>query len=77
MICSADNDRQLQAIAEHIDEVVQREFRLNPRMEGTANTGWMILDYYDVIVHIFNNAQREYYQLERLWSKATPVLVVQ
>lgn len=77
VICSADNERQLQAIAEHIDATIHRDFRLNPRIEGAASTGWVILDYYDVIVHIFSNEQREYYQLERLWSKATPILVVQ
>lgn len=77
IICSAENDRQLRAIMEHIDEQVQHEFSLNPRVEGTPTTGWVILDYGDVVCHILNAAQREYYQLERLWSKASPVVVVQ
>ncbi|NJL34719.1 MAG: ribosome silencing factor [Chloroflexaceae bacterium] len=75
VICSADNERQLQAIAEHIDATIHRDFA-EPRIEGRQHR-WVILDYYDVIVHIFSNEQREYYQLERLWSKATPILVVQ
>lgn len=77
VICSADNERQLQAIVEHIDEAVRHEFRLKPRAEGAAPTGWVILDYADIVVHVLSVAQREFYQLERLWSKAAPVVVVQ
>jgi ribosome-associated protein len=46
-------------------------------MEGSADTGWVVLDYRDIVVHIFSQYQREYYRLERLWSKAIPVVVVQ
>ncbi len=77
VICSGDNERQLRAIVEHIDEVVQREFKTGPRIEGTTDTGWVILDYRDVVLHLFSVAQRDYYRLESLWSKAPPVVVVQ
>jgi ribosome-associated protein len=77
VICSTDNERQMRAVFEHIDEVVQREFQASPRIEGAASTGWIVLDYNDVVIHIFSDAQREYYQIERLWSKASPVIVVQ
>lgn len=77
VICSADNERQLRAIFEHIDETLQREFKVHARVEGAASTGWIVLDYGDVIIHLFGAAQREYYQLERLWSKASPVVIVQ
>lgn len=77
VICSADNDRQLKAIVEHIDAQVQEEFGLNPRQEGSATTGWIVLDYNDVVVHVFSPTQRDYYRLERLWSKVPPVVVVQ
>lgn len=77
VICSTDNERQMRAVFEHIDEVVQREFTVSPRIEGAASTGWIVLDYNDVVIHIFSAAQREYYQIERLWSKAAPVIVVQ
>jgi ribosome-associated protein len=77
VICSAENERQLQAIVEHIDEVVRREFHLKPRAEGAAPTGWVVLDYADIVVHVLSVAQREFYQLERLWGKAAPVVVVQ
>lgn len=77
VICSADNERQLRAIVEHIDEKVHQEFGLDPRIEGTADTGWIVLDYDDIVVHIFSPAQRDYYRLERLWSQVPPVVVVQ
>jgi ribosome-associated protein len=77
VICSGDNDRQIKAIIEHIDETIQREFGLNPKMEGTSESGWIVLDYGDIVAHVFGAAQREYYRLERLWSKAPPLVVVQ
>jgi ribosome-associated protein len=77
VICSADNERQIKAIVEHIDEKVHQEFGLNPRIEGTPETGWIVLDYGDIVAHVFSPAQRDYYRLERLWSKVPPVVVVQ
>jgi ribosome-associated protein len=77
VICSGDNDRQLRAIVDHIDEQVQKQYGLNPRIEGSSDTGWIVIDYADVVVHVFSNAQRDYYRLDRLWSKVPPVVVVQ
>jgi ribosome-associated protein len=77
VICSAESDRQLKAILEAIDETLAKELDRHPRAEGTAESGWILLDYGDVVVHIFSAAMRDYYRLERLWSKATPVVVVQ
>jgi ribosome-associated protein len=77
VICSADNERQIKAIVEHIDEKVHQEYGLNPRIEGTPETGWIVLDYGDIVAHVFSPAQRDYYRLERLWSKVPPVVVVQ
>lgn len=77
IICTADNDRQMRAIIDHIDEKISTEHGLSPCFEGSADTGWVVLDYRDIVVHIFSQSQREYYRLERLWSKAMPVVVVQ
>lgn len=77
VICSGSNDRQIKAIIDHIDEKLHQEFGLNARQEGTPDTGWIVLDYNDVVVHVFSPAQRDYYRLERLWSKVPPVVVVQ
>jgi ribosome-associated protein len=77
VICTGESDRQLKAILNAIDEDVGREFGQSPRVEGTADTGWILLDYGDVVIPIFSTALREFYRIERLWSKATPVVVVQ
>jgi ribosome-associated protein len=77
VICSGESDRQLKAILEAIDEGMSRELGRDARSEGTPDTGWVLLDYGDVVVHIFSLALRDYYRLEYLWSKATPVVVVQ
>jgi ribosome-associated protein len=77
VICSADNERQLRAIIENVDETVRREYGVKPRIEGVAATGWVLLDYNDIVVHVFNTVQRDYYRLERIWSEASPVVVVQ
>jgi len=45
--------------------------------EGTVDSGWLLLDFGDVIVHIFALLEREYYQLEKLWSQALPVVRIQ
>jgi ribosome-associated protein len=77
VVCSADSDRQMKAIVDHIDMKIHQEFGLHARTEGTPETGWIVLDYGDVVVHIFSPTQRDYYRLERLWSKVPPVIVVQ
>jgi len=77
IICSGDNDRQIQAIVDHIDEKINQEFKLNANREGEPQTGWMILDYGALVIHVFRNDQRDYYRLDQLWNKAAPVIVVQ
>lgn len=77
VICSGESERQLKAILAAIDEGLGQEFGREPRVEGTPDSGWILLDYGDVVIHIFSMALRDYYRIERLWSKATPVVVVQ
>ncbi len=77
VICSGDNDRQLRAIVDAVDQGVARETGRDPKIEGAPDSGWVILDYGDVVIHIFSAAQREFYRLERLWNQATPVVVLQ
>ena len=75
VICSAPSDRQLEAVASHVREVVRAEFSLSPRtVEGEADSGWMLVDYGDVVVHIMTPRLRAYYGLETLWAHA-PVLL--
>ena len=77
VICSGESDRQLKAILESIEETLRKEARLKLRHEGDVDTGWVLLDGGDVVIHIFSPEQRHFYQLEELWGKATPVLRIQ
>lgn len=74
VICSANSDRQIQAICDEIDEVLERESISLSRCEGSRDSGWVLLDFGQVIVHVFDPQQRKYYELESLWGKATPVV---
>jgi ribosome-associated protein len=71
VICSGSNDRQLDAIADSVDEAVFSELKENPwHTEGKDNKEWMLLDYINVVAHIFRKERREFYSLERLWGDA-------
>lgn len=77
VICTGANPRQIQAIASSIeDKLSEAKLRTRAR-EGSPDTGWVLLDCGDVIVHIFGPMEREYYRLERLWSGAPTVVYLQ
>ncbi|HEY5640806.1 MAG TPA: ribosome silencing factor [Dehalococcoidia bacterium] len=78
VIASAGSDRQIDAILESIDEELRKAEKIRPRgREGTPETGWVLLDYGDVIVHIFGTEERSYFDLESLWASAAPVVRIQ
>src|SRR3972149_7300585 len=77
VICSGDSARQLQSIYDEVEHVLKREGVLLNHYEGTMDSGWMLLDYGDVIVHIFAPTERNFYKLDKMWSEATPVLRIQ
>ncbi len=77
VICNANNPRQIQAIADAIDEELGKQGAKVLHREGVAETGWVLLDFGDVIVHIFGVKEREYYRLERLWNEAKTVVYLQ
>jgi ribosome-associated protein len=79
VICSGNSERQIGALQDEIiDKVRDAEGHRRPdRREGNASTGWVLLDYGDVVVHIFAPIEREYYQLEELWAHAAAVVRVQ
>ena len=71
VIASGRNDRQVRSIAEEIERVVDLALSMKPlRVEGWAGGEWIALDYGDVIVHVFDESARDYYDLEHLWSAA-------
>lgn len=71
LICSGTSTRQVQAIADEVLEKMRDEYGARPlHTEGYETASWILLDYGDVIVHIFTEESRGFYQLERLWRDA-------
>jgi ribosome-associated protein len=77
VICSADTSRQINAIRDEVEHLLKREGILPNHREGTVDSGWLLLDYGDVIVHIFASPEREFYQLDKLWSQANTLIQIQ
>jgi len=75
VIGSADSDRQASAIADHIDGVLSRSGSRPLSIEGTRSSQWVLMDFGDVIVHIFRQDVRKHYALERLWADAKRIAV--
>jgi ribosome-associated protein len=77
LICTGRSDRQARAIHDAIHLGMKSALGLLPRrVEGVTESRWILLDYLDVVVHIFTPETREYYRLEQLWGEA-PALVVE
>jgi ribosome-associated protein len=77
VICNGESDRQIQAIYDEIGHILKKEGILPHHSEGAVDSGWLLLDFGDVIVHIFAPFEREYYQLDKLWSGAIPIVRIQ
>ena len=73
VICTASTDRQIRSVIDAVEDEL-RGLGVKPmRREGEAEAGWWLLDYIDVVVHVFGEEERAYYDLERLWSDAPAV----
>ena len=68
VICSAGNSSQMEAIVDNITEELAKEQVFSKKTEGNRNSGWILMDYNDVVVHVFTREDREFYNLERIWS---------
>lgn len=77
VICSGEADRQIRAIFEEIEHALKKEGIMPHHHEGTVDSGWLLIDYGDVIVHIFSTEERDYYRLDKLWDEAAAVLRIQ
>ena len=77
VLLSADNTRQINALIEDITLAIKGEGIPVNHREGTVQSGWVLLDYGDVLIHVFSSDEREYYRLEQLWREAVPLLHVQ
>ena len=70
MVCSGTNPRQIQAIADAVDERLEALGLRPTHTEGYKQAEWVLLDYVDFVVHVFSEKARGYYDLERLWKSA-------
>ena len=78
VICSAKSERQIKAIQDGIGEFTLKNFEVKPRrIEGRSESGWVLVDFIGIVVHIFAQSQRAFYQLEDLWKEAPVVLKMQ
>nr|WP_299418052.1 ribosome silencing factor [uncultured Emticicia sp.] len=76
VICSGNTDTQIAAIADSVDEEVFKASKVNPwHQEGRQNREWILLDYVDVVVHVFRKDRRKFYDLESLWGDAETTLI--
>ena len=76
VIATGTSATQVRALAEHVEEELEKMDVFAKRREGLSEGRWCVLDYGDVMVHIFHEQDREYYQLERLWSDGTNALAL-
>ena len=76
VIMSAESSRQIEALEEDLTQALKDSGVPRHRREGTPASGWVLLDFSDVIIHIFSPEEREFYDLERLWGRAPQVVRV-
>jgi len=78
VIATAGSERQATAILKDLSERLLEEFARKPmHTEGKPDSGWVLLDYGDVIVHVFSPTERTFYNLEQVWAAATPIVRLQ
>ena len=77
VICSGDTNRHIEAIWQGIISEMKKNGIISHHNEGTSDSGWMLVDFGLVVIHIFAPTEREYYQLDRLWNRAIPVVRIQ
>ncbi|MEI7812988.1 MAG: ribosome silencing factor [Ignavibacteria bacterium] len=75
VICSADSDTHVRAISDEVDKELRNEGIKAHGKEGLKGLNWALMDYFDVIVHIFKKDVRANYNLEKLWSDAPAIIV--
>jgi len=77
VICTGTSGRMLDALAQSVQETIRDQHKKKGRIEGQSHDGWMVVDFGDVVVHLFSPDQRDYYKLEELWEQGKVLLKVQ
>jgi ribosome-associated protein len=70
VICSGTSDRQVKSIADEVVDQLKKEGTRPARREGEASSRWVLLDFVDFVVHVFQQEERDFYRLESLWADA-------
>ena len=73
LLCSGQSTRQVQAIADAIEEALRKDHVRPAHIEGYERAEWILLDYFDFVVHVFTPTTREFYSLDRLWGSAREI----
>lgn len=73
VVCSGTSNIHIRAIAERVIEVMKKAGIKGTRMEGIQEARWVLMDFGDVVVHVFDPEDREFYQLEQFWSSGQPI----
>jgi len=77
VLCNGTSDRMLDALADTVLDGMRKQHKKRGRKEGSARDGWLVVDYGDVILHLFSPDQRSYYKLEELWNEGKVLLSLQ
>ena len=77
VILTAESSRHLKALSEDLESVLEAHGAILRHREGIPSSGWMLLDFNDVIVHLFGKDERDYYHIQEVWSNATEVVRIQ
>lgn len=77
VICTGTSDRMLDALAKAAQEDIRKKHKKKGKLEGNSRDGWLLLDYGDVIVHLFSPDQRDFYNIEELWQDGKVLLRLQ
>ncbi len=77
VVASAESTRQLGALRDNVDELLARAGVAAYRSEGLPDSGWVLLDYGSLVIHLFDEEQRDFYQLDRIWDRAPALVRIQ
>jgi ribosome-associated protein len=77
VLMSTEASRQMHAVVDEISRTLKQDGVYAYHCEGEMDSGWLLMDYGQVVVHIFSPAEREYYEFDSLWGKAKPVVRIQ
>ncbi len=70
IVCTARNEAHMRAIGKEITDKLEESGLVIKRLEGEAESGWILMDWKDIVIHIFKENEREFYDLERIWGDA-------